>query len=98
LQNKKTLTYFFFMALVVGQIKWRYRFHKYFKTFCYISVEEDTYAAVYATTPKGQQAIVSILGTGSNCSYFDGKELHQKYNHSVISLWMTVVVMFLEKN
>jgi hypothetical protein len=22
-----------------------------------------------------------ILGTGSNCSYFDGKELHQKYNH-----------------
>jgi N-acetylglucosamine kinase-like BadF-type ATPase len=24
------------------------------------------------------KAIVSILGTGSNCSYFDGKELHQK--------------------
>jgi N-acetylglucosamine kinase-like BadF-type ATPase len=41
-------------------------------------VEEDTYAAVYATTPKGEKAIVSILGTGSNCSYFDGKELHQK--------------------
>jgi hypothetical protein len=33
------------------------------------------------TTPKGKKkAIVSILGTGSNCSYFDGKELHQKYN------------------
>jgi hypothetical protein len=29
----------------------------------YISVEEDTYAAVYATTPKGKKAIVSILGT-----------------------------------
>ena len=43
-----------------------------------ISVHEDTYAAVYATTPKGEQAIVSILGTGSNCSFFDGKELHQK--------------------
>jgi hypothetical protein len=43
-----------------------------------------------------EQAIVSILGTGSNCSYFDGKELHQKYNHSVISLWMIVVVMFFE--
>jgi N-acetylglucosamine kinase-like BadF-type ATPase len=27
---------------------------------------------------------VSILGTGSNCSYFDGKELHQKYNHGYI--------------
>jgi hypothetical protein len=30
------------------------------------------------TTPRGEKAIVSILGTGSNCSYFDGKELHQK--------------------
>ena len=25
-----------------------------------------------------KKAIVSILGTGSNCSYFDGKVLHQK--------------------
>ncbi|MBP6372886.1 MAG: N-acetylglucosamine kinase, partial [Flavobacterium sp.] len=39
---------------------------------------EDTYAAVYATTPKNEKAIVSILGTGSNCSYFDGVVLHQK--------------------
>ena len=43
-----------------------------------ISVQEDTYAAVYATTPKTEKAIVCILGTGSNCSYFDGKILHQK--------------------
>jgi N-acetylglucosamine kinase-like BadF-type ATPase len=43
-----------------------------------ISVHEDTYAAVYATTPKDEKAIVCILGTGSNCSYFDGKVLHQK--------------------
>jgi N-acetylglucosamine kinase-like BadF-type ATPase len=41
-------------------------------------VEEDTYAAVYATTPKNEKAIVCILGTGSNCSYFDGTQLHQK--------------------
>lgn len=52
-------------------------FQSYF-TNAIVSVEEDTYAAVYATTPTGQKAIVSILGTGSNCSYFDGKELHQK--------------------
>ena len=39
---------------------------------------EDTYAAVYATTPKNEEAIVCILGTGSNCSYFDGNVLHQK--------------------
>ena len=31
-----------------------------------------------ATTPKDEEAIVCILGTGSNCSYFDGKILHQK--------------------
>ena len=43
-----------------------------------VVVHEDTYAAVYATTPKDEEAIVCILGTGSNCSYFDGKVLHQK--------------------
>jgi N-acetylglucosamine kinase-like BadF-type ATPase len=43
-----------------------------------VTVHEDTYAAVFATTPKNEKAIVSILGTGSNCSYFDGKVLHQK--------------------
>ncbi|UYW02050.1 N-acetylglucosamine kinase [Flavobacterium agricola] len=43
-----------------------------------ILVVEDTYAAAYATTPKNEKAIVCILGTGSNCSYFDGQKLHQK--------------------
>lgn len=41
-------------------------------------IKEDTYAAVYACCKPGEKAIVSILGTGSNCSYFDGKEIHQK--------------------
>ena len=52
-------------------------FKKYF-TKAIVSVYEDTYAAAFGTTPKGEQAIVCILGTGSNCSYFDGKVLHQK--------------------
>lgn len=43
-----------------------------------ISVKEDTYAAAYATNPSNEKAIICILGTGSNCSYFDGEELHQK--------------------
>jgi N-acetylglucosamine kinase-like BadF-type ATPase len=43
-----------------------------------VVVFEDTYAAVYATTPPNEKAIVCILGTGSNCSYFDGEKLHQK--------------------
>ncbi|WP_430613310.1 N-acetylglucosamine kinase [Flavobacterium sp. JP2137] len=52
-------------------------FKGYFLNATYIEVREDTYAAVYATTRIGSQAIVCINGTGSNCSYFDGKEVHQ---------------------
>lgn len=52
-------------------------FKDYF-TNAKVVVHEDTYAAVYATTPKNESAIVSILGTGSNCSFFDGTVLHQK--------------------
>lgn len=44
-----------------------------------VEVREDTYAAVRAciNTPD-EAAVVCILGTGSNCSYFDGKDLHQR--------------------
>ena len=41
-------------------------------------VREDTYAAIYSTTKIGHQCIVCILGTGSNCSYYDGHQLFQK--------------------
>lgn len=40
-----------------------------------VTVQEDTVAAVYAAT--SEPGIVCILGTGSNSSYFDGKEVHQ---------------------
>ena len=43
-----------------------------------ISVKEDTFAAVYAITDPGDPSIVCILGTGSNCSFFDGETVHQK--------------------
>ena len=43
-----------------------------------ILIKEDTYAAIYSCCSPGDKAIVSILGTGSNCSYFDGKNVHQK--------------------
>lgn len=42
-----------------------------------IIIKEDTEVAVLATT-ENKPAIVCILGTGSNCSYFDGKNIHQK--------------------
>ena len=41
-------------------------------------IKEDTYAAVYACCKPTSKAIVSILGTGSNCCYYDGERLHQK--------------------
>ena len=45
----------------------------------HIEVNEDTLAAVYSTInhPK-EAAVVCILGTGSNCSYYDGEKLHQR--------------------
>lgn len=41
-----------------------------------VSVKEDTEAAVFSVTDK--PAIVCILGTGSNCSFYDGHKVHQK--------------------
>lgn len=41
-------------------------------------IREDTYAAVYATITPSQPAIVCILGTGSNCSYYDGENVEQR--------------------
>ena len=43
-----------------------------------ISVKEDTYAAVFAITDPGAPSIVCSLGTGSNCSLYDGQIVHQK--------------------
>jgi N-acetylglucosamine kinase-like BadF-type ATPase len=81
LQNKNNASHLFFYGAGCGTERMKVFlsqvFQKYFKN-AIVSVFEDTYAAVYATTAKGEKAIVSILGTGSNCSYFDGKELHQK--------------------
>jgi len=45
----------------------------------FIKVVEDTMAAVYSTiNHEKEAAVVCILGTGSNCSYYDGKQLHQR--------------------
>ncbi|MDO1500722.1 N-acetylglucosamine kinase [Winogradskyella maritima] len=44
-----------------------------------VEVREDTYAAVRACiNTNDEAAVVCILGTGSNCSYYDGKQLHQR--------------------
>ncbi|MEZ4837585.1 BadF/BadG/BcrA/BcrD ATPase family protein [Flavobacterium sp.] len=80
-QNKDKVKQLFFYGAGCGTDRMKLFlkeiFQNYFKN-AEVDVQEDTYAAVYATTPKDEQAIVCILGTGSNCSYFDGKVLHQK--------------------
>ena len=79
--NKDKVTHLYFYGAGCGTDRMKNHltavFQEYF-TQAQIEVYEDTYAAVYATTPKNQEAIVCILGTGSNCSYFDGNVLHQK--------------------
>ncbi|BDB53382.1 N-acetylglucosamine kinase [Flavobacterium ammonificans] len=81
LQNKNEATHLFFYGAGCGTERMKIFLSQVFQAYfpnAIVSVEEDTYAAVFATTPKGEKAIVSILGTGSNCSFFDGKDLHQK--------------------
>ena len=79
--NKDKAAYLFFYGAGCGTDRMKNFltevFQEYFSNAS-VSVYEDTYAAVFATTPKNEQAIVCILGTGSNCSYFDGNVLHQK--------------------
>jgi N-acetylglucosamine kinase-like BadF-type ATPase len=79
--NKENVTHLFFYGAGCGTDRMKSFltnvFNDYFPNATVV-VHEDTYAAVYATTPKNEKAIVCILGTGSNCSYFDGTVLHQK--------------------
>ena len=42
-----------------------------------IEIQEDTIAAV-KSLQTDKPGVVCILGTGSNCSFYDGKETHQK--------------------
>lgn len=80
-QSKKIATHLFFYGAGCGTDRMKKSLTEVFQNYfpnAKIVVEEDTYAAVYATTPKDEKAIVCILGTGSNCSYFDGTQLHQK--------------------
>lgn len=79
--NKDKAANLFFYGAGCGTDRMKNFLTNVFKSYfsnAKVSVHEDTYAAVYATTPKDEKAIVCILGTGSNCSYFDGTVLHQK--------------------
>ncbi|MFK5972258.1 MAG: N-acetylglucosamine kinase [Flavobacteriaceae bacterium] len=84
-KNRDTVTQLFFYGAGCGTDRMKKFLKKIFKDFfpkAKTIVREDTYAAIYSTTKIGHQGIVCILGTGSNCSYYDGHQLFQK----VISL------------
>lgn len=79
--NRNEVTELFFYGAGCGTDRMKNFMKGIFQEFfpkAEITVKEDTYAAAYATNPTNDKAIICILGTGSNCSYFDGEELHQK--------------------
>jgi len=80
--NKDQITNVFFYGAGCGTEKPRLMLKRILETFfsnAEVSVKEDTYAAVYSTINKPDEAaVVCILGTGSNCSYYDGSQLIQK--------------------
>ncbi|TRZ42515.1 N-acetylglucosamine kinase [Robertkochia solimangrovi] len=80
-KHRKEVTQLYFYGAGCGTERMRAFlkeiFQNYFKN-AKIVVKEDTYAAIYATVKPDEHAVVCILGTGSNCSYWDGKDVFQK--------------------
>ena len=80
-QNRKKITHLFFYGAGCGTEPPKELIKKVFESIfinARIDVKEDTYAAVFSAAKKGEKSIVSIVGTGSNCTYFDGKKIIQK--------------------
>ena len=79
-QNRKKVSKLFFYGAGCGIKSTTERIKRVFEEIfvnSLFNIKEDTYAAVYASAVIGVPSIVCILGTGSNCSYFDGKDVHQ---------------------
>jgi hypothetical protein len=80
--NNEKVSHVFFYGAGCGTEKPRLLLHGVLQTFfnyAIIDVKEDTYAAVYSTIKTNDEAaVVCILGTGSNCSYFDGQQIQQR--------------------
>ena len=88
--NRNSVSKIFFYGAGCGVSSSVNRILKVFQTIFKNSefdIKEDTYAAVYSTIKVGEKAIVCILGTGSNCSYYDGKDIKQR----IVSLGYTLM-------
>ncbi len=80
-KNRDKVTNLYFYGAGCGTDRMKKFLKDIFKDFfpnAKADVKEDTYAAIFSTTKIGHQGIVCILGTGSNCSYYDGNQLFQK--------------------
>lgn len=82
IKHKDRVTHIFFYGAGCGTEKPRLMLEGVLKKvfqFAFVNVKEDTYAAVYSTVGASHApAVVCIMGTGSNCSYFDGEIVHQR--------------------
>ena len=88
--NRNSVSKIFFYGAGCGVSSSVNRILKVFQTIFKNSkfdIKEDTYAAVYSTIKAGEKAIVCILGTGSNCTYYDGKDIEQR----IVSLGYTLM-------
>ena len=80
-QNREEVTHLYFYGAGCGIASPQKRIEMVFReifTKAKFIIKEDTYAAVYASVTIGEPAIVCILGTGSNCSYYDGENIEQR--------------------
>lgn len=80
-QNREKVSHVHFYGAGCGVDSPARRIEKVFKeifTSSKFSILEDTYAAVYASTEPNTPAVVCIIGTGSNCTYFDGINIEQR--------------------
>lgn len=80
-QHKDEVTDVFFYGAGLGVERPKERINDVFGDFftkASLHIKEDTYAALYSVFEEHEASIVCILGTGSNCSYYDGENMHQK--------------------
>lgn len=81
-ENRENVSHIFFYGAGCGTKKPRLLLEGVLLAFfpnAKIEVKEDTYAAVYSTIKTDdEKSVVCILGTGSNCCYFDGQIVQQR--------------------
>ena len=91
MKNKSKVEYVFFYGAGCGTFEAPKMLKSVLKNIfsnAEVNVKEDTYAAIFSTVGVNKQAaVVCILGTGSNCTYFNGTEAEQR----VVSLGYSIM-------